>query len=177
MGTVKTEDGIRQVCALWRDALEQTSDDTLRAATAPGEWTLGQVYAHIVDATDGMVVPQIEKCLSVERTAAKKGKTLAGFFVFALGRIPPVRIRFQPIPGYAPKQPRDGASIRSSLDAMEARLLDLVARASSAPRDRRARHPLLGMLNAGEWLQFAQMHLHHHLRQRRRLEQLLKRRV
>ncbi|HVT05306.1 MAG TPA: DinB family protein [Thermoanaerobaculia bacterium] len=169
----KSAEGIRLLIASWRDALEQTSDLRLSAPTEPGQWTLGQVYAHIIEATDGLAIPQLEKCLSPDRESTTKGKTIPGIAVFALGAIPPIRIRFRPSPDYVPKQPANREAIRVSLDAMETRLLELVDRVEGAPTDRRARHPLLGMLNAAEWLQFAQMHLRHHLRQRRRLERIL----
>jgi len=169
---MKTAELIR-ACADWREALEKTTDARLIAPTESGQWTLGQVYAHIIDATELMVVPQIEKCMSPDWRSTSKGKTLAGFGVFALGSIPPIRIRFRPSPDYAPKQPESREAIRVALDRMEARLLDLSARLVDIPADRRARHPLLGMLNAAEWLEFAQMHLRHHHRQRRRLERIL----
>jgi hypothetical protein len=38
----------------------------------------------------------------------------------------------------------------------------------------KVRHPGLGYFNALEWLQFADMHMRHHLRQKRRIEDALK---
>ena len=37
----------------------------------------------------------------------------------------------------------------------------------------KAKHPGLGYLNASEWLQFADMHMRHHLRQKKRVDEFL----
>ena len=38
----------------------------------------------------------------------------------------------------------------------------------------KTKHPGLNYFNANEWLQFAEMHLRHHLKQEKRIEEFLK---
>ena len=38
----------------------------------------------------------------------------------------------------------------------------------------KAKHPGLNYLNASEWLQFADMHMRHHLRQKKRIDDFLR---
>jgi hypothetical protein len=43
-----------------------------------------------------------------------------------------------------------------------------------SPFHGKTKHPGLGFFNANEWLQFAEMHLRHHLKQKERIEEFLK---
>jgi hypothetical protein len=43
-----------------------------------------------------------------------------------------------------------------------------------SPFKGRSKHPGLGFFNAEEWLQFAEIHLRHHFRQKERIDEFLK---
>lgn len=152
---------------VWLAALDSYDDAAWRRAPADDVWSIGQVYAHLVDAGTSFGIDKIEKCF--ERRGEKSKKTFAGYLVFLIGRIPPVRVK-APFKGYAP-QLREKSEARAALLEVKRRLHEVAPRIADAGGT--AGHPFLGKLNAREWLIFSEMHLRHHLRQKKRIDALL----
>ncbi|HXI11075.1 MAG TPA: DinB family protein [Thermoanaerobaculia bacterium] len=157
----------------WLDSLGRYCDDDLRRpGPDPEGWNLGQVYSHIIEATESLAIPSIRKCLDPERKSSPGSMNIAGRLIFFIGSFPPVRIRFKPRPDYVPSDITVDDAKAGLIRTRDA-IRSISGSIEKADPLRRARHPAFGPLNAQQWLLFAEMHLRHHLRQKRRIDKAL----
>ena len=167
MGLEKEYRKFARTADLWISALDNYSDADWNRVPAEGTWTIAQVYAHIVDASRSFGLEKIERC--AERSEGKPTRTWIGRFVFLIGAIPPVRAKV-PTAGYVPPSiSKDEA--RSELNAVKEAMQQSIPTVLSARGV--ATHPFLGKLNAREWFLFSEMHMRHHLRQKKRIDAML----
>lgn len=152
--------------------LEPYSLEQLQRQPSPDQWSLGQMYIHLIQTALYMQLRNIEACRDGTASAAAD-KTEAGQNVMALGSFPPVRIQVPPTPQYTPKQPESLEQIRAGLIDVLERMREIEPQLASIPEEATAAHPRLGGLNAKEWFVLAEMHYRHHLLQRERLQQFL----
>lgn len=157
-----------------------------------GEWSLGQMYMHLVLATQHMQLRNARLCLEPNGSPAVSSsgeKTEAGLAVFASGSFPPERVRVPPSPQYTPPQPgskeqivqglREAVRLMREIEPELAAVFAPAIQAPSTPGSASATgaalntvaHPRLGGLNALEWFRLVEMHYRHHLLQKRRLEE------
>jgi len=166
--------------------LEGTSLDQLLWKPADDEWSLGQMYMHLIRSARFMHLRNVALCLdpngSPEVTQA--GKTEQGENVFKAGSFPPIRIRVAPSPQYTPPQPESKEQIVDGLRETLRRMAEIEPAITAAfEPDIRSRsesdeeivrhtvlHPQFGGLNALEWFRLVEMHYRHHLRQKSRLD-------
>lgn len=167
-------DAFQRTTDEWLAALDTyTPEDFVKKLPVEGEWNLQQVYGHIIEATESLAVPSIEKCLNDGRRPTEATMNVWGRIFFLLGSFPPIRIRFKPRPDYQPRAIATIQDARAGLLRARDKVNAASTRIAAADPARKSRHPAFGALNAAEWLQFAEMHLRHHLRQKRRVERAL----
>ena len=92
--------------------------------------------------------------------------------MFANNEFPDARIEGPPSNKEIP-QPDSIEALKVRLQQLENRASSLPALAGNSQRGGKIRHPRLGYFSAEEWLQFAGMHLRHHLRQKARIDSFL----
>jgi len=161
---------------LWLVALNDYTDE--RFARQPeGQWSIGQVYYHLVTGTERFHLRACRKCLEHRAEIVEGGKTLPGKIVFLLGSFPPAKIRVPPSDDYTPKQPQSRAEMREGLLKLIETMRALAPQIDHAPPAQKCKHPALGMLNAEEWYGLIEMHFRHHLRQKKRLDKFLVKRL
>jgi len=158
----------------WLASLDHYSEEDLRRSNpdGPDAWTLGQIYGHILDATESLAIPSIGKCLDPQRVPTDKKMNVAGRLIFFIGSFPPIRIRYKPRPDYVPPSITVEEARAGLIRSLEA-IRKVSGSIASADRRRKARHPAFGPLNVDQWLLFAEMHLRHHLRQKVRMDKAL----
>ncbi|TDX02059.1 DinB family protein [Dinghuibacter silviterrae] len=142
----------------WIEALDHYTPGMLVYAPAPGSWSIGQVYTHLIDDT-GFFVTQMKAALVTDQQGAMHED---GQRMFARGGFPDVLIE-GPATGKVLPQPEHP---RQALLAIR----EEVNRLDFTRPSGKTRHPGLGYFSALEWLQFAEMHLRHHLRQKARID-------
>jgi hypothetical protein len=144
----------------WIDALNRYTPEMLRQEPGPGSWSLGQVYTHLIDDT-GYFVTQMKAALSSTGHVHEQMHADAAA-MFARNGFPDIAIA-GPATGKQILQP---AHPRQSLEAIR----EDVNRLDFTQPSGKTRHPGLGFFSALEWLQFAEMHLRHHIRRQQRIE-------
>ncbi|MFE6074097.1 DinB family protein [Paenibacillus sp. NPDC057886] len=160
--------------------LELMSDAQLSYKPSEIEWSMGQMYQHLIQSAMKMHLANIRLCISADKDADKKknqGKTETGEAVFAQASFPPIRIHVPASPEYTPLQP-DGresiikgfSEVRDEMRRMEV-LLEGTTLESTLP------HPRFGGLNAEEWFALVEMHYRHHFLQLERLKMVWEERV
>jgi len=158
-----------QTIQLWIDAVDDYSLEMLRQPPQEGNWSLGQVYRHILDDTEWFV-GQMEEALATQENGDKSMHPDAQR-MFADNSFPDILIQGPATNVFIP-QPGSKEELRQRLVAIK----DAVNRlfGDEARGVGKTRHPGLLYFSAGEWLQFAEMHMRHHLRQKARIDEVIK---
>jgi len=162
----KTED----ILDTYRSKLDTIPDDMFDATPPGGGWSFAEVYSHIMQATLASTMA-LERCTQKSCKPTDKKTNLLGKMVLLFGRFPPVKVK-QP-KSVAEKMPALKISkeeARNMIIKCRQRLDAMVTLMRNAENDGRVAHPRLGMLNAGQWLKFIRLHLAHHLKQLKRIE-------
>nr|WP_281285979.1 DinB family protein [Melghirimyces algeriensis] len=140
----------------------------------PDQWSLGQMYNHLIQISLNMQFPAINQCLSNEAECEEE-KTEAGVRVFQNGSFPPIKIKLSDrlVPDFTPAQPESKEELVSGLKKVLEQANEKIDRISSTPHTGKVAHPRFGALNVQEWFQLGEMHFRHHLRQKKELDQIL----
>jgi hypothetical protein len=133
--------------------------------TAPhvSSWSPTQHMHHVADINQRI----IDQLMSDEDGAANTDgagrPNIAGYVVLTLGRLP--RGRGRSPEAFYPPDMVDREELARRVDANRKRLDTLADHLDTLRQsDRRFPHPVLGHLDASEWLRFARVHTGHHHR-------------
>jgi hypothetical protein len=151
-------------------ALERYTFAQLCARPSPTSWSLGQMYLHLI-ADTRFYLEQIKICISNNEhdteQASPHAKTM-----FARNEFPDGFIEGAPDNARIP-QPESKEQLRNELLSVKSEMNAAAALISDSPFTGKTKHPGLHYFNASEWLQFADMHFRHHLRQKKRIDDFL----
>jgi len=136
------------------------------------EWSLGQMYLHLIQSANFMHLRNVDQCLAGSEPATDTAgeKTEIGRKVFEQGSFPPDRIRVPASPQYTPKQPESKEQLKEGLLGVVERMKRTEPTLGQASERNKIPHPRLGALNAKEWFLLIEMHYRHHLLQLDRLK-------
>jgi hypothetical protein len=148
-------------------ALEKYSLPRLLMKYDPKKWSLGQMFLHIVESTD-FFLDNVGTCLGVMKDAGEP-TTERAQRVFAANELPDIEI-VGPASNDRTPQPESIESLREGLTKLKLRAEQVKYNLEGDPPSGKVKHPGLGFFNAGEWYQFADIHIRHHLRQLPRME-------
>ena len=157
-----------ELATYYMEELEKYSIEQFRIKPSAEEWSLGQMYNHLIASTY-MQLDAIAKCRTVVPSATNK-KTDMGEKVYKLGAFPNIQIKVPNHPGYTPENLSNKEELQKRILELITVVKDIEPTLSSIPSDCKVEHPGLGYLNAAEWFQLISMHFAHHLRQKGRLE-------
>jgi hypothetical protein len=134
-------------------------------------WSLGQVYMHIIDET-AYFVEQATACLN-KNANNKKGMHEDAADMFAKNGFPDALLD-SPTNDLNMDQPESKEQILNNLLSIREAVNKLYASFDLSKATGKIKHPGLLYFNAREWLQFAEMHMRHHFRQKKRIDEKLK---
>ncbi|PGO34310.1 hypothetical protein CN984_03330 [Bacillus cereus] len=157
-----------ELATYYIEELEKYSIEQFRMKPSSEEWSLGQMYNHLISATC-MQLDAITKCKTETPSVANK-KTDIGEKVYMIGAFPDIKIKLPDHPGYTPENPANKEGVQKHLLELITIVRKIEPTLPSIPSDCKVKHPGLGYLNAAEWFQLISMHFAHHLRQKDRLE-------
>ncbi|MCC3379570.1 DinB family protein [Paenibacillus farraposensis] len=171
MNTTETLQRFEETVQHYLLELDSFSLEQLQYVPQEGEWSLGQMYLHLVDSALHMHLKNMELCLKPDGEMGLKTET--GTAIFNLGGFPPMRIQVPPSPQYTPPQPTSKEDIVERLHTVIHRMREIepVLRESSGGYT--ISHPRFGALNAREWFLLIEMHYRHHLLQKERLKRAI----
>ncbi|WP_018617156.1 DinB family protein [Segetibacter koreensis] len=156
---------------VWITELEQYDFNSLCAKPSSDSWSLGQVYMHLIDETN-FYIEQMKTCLGTNDNAAEEASTEAKSMFFN-NNFPDEIIEGPPSNLYTP-QPDNKEKLRSCLINLKNEIKVVEILMSTSSYKGKTKHPGLNYFSADEWLQFAEMHFRHHLRQKKRIDNFLK---
>ena len=138
------------------------------------EWSIGQMYMHLIQSALFMQLRNIEHGLAKnEHTVdVDAEKTELGSQVFEAEQFPPVRVKVPASPQYTPLQPESKEQLTQGLQQVVNRMRSTAAvlALEEAATSSKVLHPRLGALNVQEWFHLIEMHYKHHLLQLDRLK-------
>lgn len=174
MNAVEALQRFEQTVSYYLHELDGFSMEQLKFQQAEGEWSIGQMYQHLIQSALHMQLRNIEQCLAQSNgSTTTTAKTEEGAAVFEQGSFPPIRIHVPPSPQYTPAQPETKEQLIQGLALVIRRMNEIQPSLEEASVQNTVLHPRLGALNAKEWFLLIEMHYRHHLRQLKRLKQLM----
>lgn len=154
----------------WIAYLDDYTIEMLHRQPQPGSWSIGQVYVHIIDDTS-YFVEQIAVALSTHDNSDKEMHKHAKS-IFANNAFPDMQIQ-GPSTNVTIRQPQDKARLLQDLTTIKDKVNTLYSTYDFYKASGKTQHPALWFFNAAEWLQFAEMHMRHHFRQKKRIDDQL----
>lgn len=154
----------------YRTQLDLIPDELFDVTPPGGGWSYAEVYSHILQATLGASIAA-EKCTQNSCSPTGKGPSLFGRILLLLGKFPPVKVKVAPTaPDRLSVHKITKEEARNQLIKCRKRIDTIVPLIYKAPKNCRVDHVRLGRLNARQWLKFIRIHLNHHLRQLKQIE-------
>ena len=154
----------------WIDFLDDYTLEMLYQKPDDKSWSLGQVYTHIIDDTAWFV----EQMAAAMQTNADSEKEMhKNARIMLQNNSFPDMIIEGPATNTDIRQPESKGEIRQKLLAIKAEVNALYASFDPSQATGKTRHPGLLYFNTLDWLQFAEMHLRHHFRQKKRIDEKL----
>ena len=153
----------------WIDNVDHYSLAMLLQKPADKSWSLGQVYMHIIDDTH-YFAEQIRLALKTNDNADKPMHEDA-IMIFKNDGFPDIKI-VNTTAGQ-PLQPFNIAALKDGLNTIKQEIAALCADHNLDSAQGKTRHPGLLYFSALDWLRFAEMHMRHHLRQKKRIDEEL----
>lgn len=175
MNTKESLSKLEETAAYYLEQLKGISQEKLTRQPSEDQWSVGQLYAHLIGVTQFMSLRSIALCQEGNPEAISVGgsRSELGEALFQSGGFPDVKIRVPPSPQYTPKQPNDADELVHGLKDIVKRMKAVEPTLDDIPAENRAPHPRLGLFNAKEWFCMVEMHFRHHLKQLKSLQQFL----
>ena len=158
---------IHNLTEAYRTILSTIDDAQFQLTPSIGGWSYSEVYSHIFDASY-LSLQAMENC--IDGKGEKHSTPFIAKVILFLGFLPPWK---------KIKVPKKMESRVKKITKMEAeemirrfsqQLEPDYKRLGKARSDIKIPHPRLGYLNARQWLRFIEIHLKHHLKQLKRIE-------
>lgn len=154
----------------WIGFLDRFTLAQLHQRPSEYAWSLGQVYVHLIDDTDYFVEQMIQAMASGSANSTRDMHPEARRF-FAANAFPDLKLS-NPYNRLDLPQPASVESLRTQLTRIRDRVNGLCEQPEFSSSTGKTAHPGLQFFSATEWLQFAEMHLRHHLHQKDRISSL-----
>ncbi|QJD85431.1 DinB family protein [Cohnella herbarum] len=175
MDTRESLKRLEETVDYYLEQLEGIAEEPLSRKPSEEEWSIGQLYVHLIQSSRFMNLRHIGLCQEGNDPAIVVGgvKNEAGFEVFRNSGFSDVKIHVPPSPQYTPKQPDGKAELNEGMRALVLSMKEIEPKLQEIPPEHTVLHPRLGALNAEEWFKMVEIHFGHHLKQLRRLQQFI----
>ena len=170
MNSSELADDFKSTVDFWLHELDKYSFRQLHVKPGPASWSIGQVYMHLIHETS-FYLDQARVCLSNEDHATEQATPHAKM-MFRNNSFPDEIIEGPPTNANIP-QPEGKDQLKTGLLRLRNEAVEIGALISGSECTGKTKHPGLHYFSAAEWLQFAGMHLRHHLGQKRRIDEFL----
>lgn len=163
-----TED-LNRTIDTWIDIIQQYSDKELCTQPDANNWSIGQVCMHLINDTNWFI-EQLKICLSNNENAEKTKSPFAKS-MFANNSFPDEKLS-NPANINIPQPPSKEVLLQLFVQ-LKNDMNHAAIKIESSRSKGKAKHPGFNYFSAIEWLQFAEMHLRHHLKQKERIDAFL----
>lgn len=154
----------------WIDYLDNYSLEMLSQKPDDNSWSLGQVYTHITDDTAwfaGQMSAAMHTTLDSEKEMHENAQLM-----FRNNSFPDMVIE-GPATNTFMRQPESKEEVKKRLLEIKLEVNMLFTSFEPSSATGKTSHPGLLFFGTLDWLQFAEMHLRHHFRQKKRIDEKL----
>ncbi len=167
MSNAKVSQSILKIVAAYEAHLTSKTEEDFQRIPPIGGWSYSEVYSHIFDASL-LSLMAIQNCINGEgKTEATPLGTKAVLF---FGMLPPGKRYKVPTRLVERVKKINKMAAQQYIIDFELQLGKIYPHISGTNQNIKAKHPRLGYLNATQWLRFIEIHLNHHFKQLRRIE-------
>ena len=153
--------------------LEYYGENQFKKKTEVSEWTIGQLYHHVIQGSYDNHFKAIRNCLKKEGGDLKGRKNLIGYFVFITGFYPPIKL--QGLSNYSPSQIENIAKAKDSVYGYLKEMQKIAIEIDKAGEAKyKVKHRNFGRLTALEWYKLIVIHQKHHLKQKKKIDKILR---
>jgi len=172
MNNKKTLQNFLENVEIWGKELGKYNINQLTQKESPENWSMGQLYKHLIDGTINYHLQQVNQCANSSENKSKK-KNFKGFMAYnILNGFPPIKIKVPASETYTPKQPKNKQELEYGFQKLKQEMNNTF---ENLKKDRKGKtaHPGFSYLNASEWYRLIPMHFKHHLRQKENIDNFL----
>ncbi|MDI3322412.1 DinB family protein [Pinibacter soli] len=164
-------DEFNHIIDYWITELNQYTFEQICAKPSDKSWSLGQLCMHLIENTD-YYANQILICITnndfMNEEAAAAAKNMFDNNDF------PDKLIEGPTANALTMQPASKEQLHTDMLSLRIKMNEAAALMAKSNYKGKTKHPGLNYFSAGDWLQFAEMHFRHHLRQKTRIDIFLK---
>ena len=154
----------------WMKCLDNYTIGQMVRVPAPGSWSMGQLYIHLIrDST--FYIEQARETFSGNKHSAEQSLPAAKE-MFSKNEFPDIQIEGNPSNAFIP-QPESKDQLLKGLVELKRMIKEIAPGLTDNQHQGKTKHPGLGYFSAPEWIQFTDMHFHHHLKQKKRIDTFL----
>lgn len=171
MNTSKVYQSIIKVVNGYKAQLTTKGEESFVLTPPIGGWSYSEVYSHIFDASLLSLIA-LNNCLKGEGEI--KPTHFATKMILFFGSLPPGKKYKVPKRLAERVKKINLLAAQQFITDFELQLLKLYPLINEANVKIKTKHPRLGYLNAKQWLRFIEIHLNHHFKQLKRIENSFK---
>ena len=154
---------------IWINTIQQYNFEQLCIQPEVNSWSLGQVCMHLLNDTNWFI-EQIKTC-AISNDSADETMTPYAQAIFKNNSFPDERLS-NPANIYVP-QPISKEVLLQNFINLKKDMNNAAALIANNKSKGKTKHPGFNYFNATEWLHFADTHLRHHFKQKKRIEKYL----
>jgi hypothetical protein len=155
----------------WELAVSQFPEELFRKKPGNGSWSMSQLSTHLIDSTTRSL-GQVEKCCQSDENCGE-AKTAMGESSLQTNALGEVRVKNPAHVSNPPVESPDREFVLAGFKKLSHSFAEIATKTADQPGRGKQKHPVLGFLNAKEWLQVIDIHLRHHLLQQARIRESL----
>lgn len=161
-----------QTIDTWKKATEEYTEQLFESKPSEGVWSIGQVCEHLTDSTKRVFVV-IDKCLSGNSNENEQ-KTAPGESAIKTNVLTNIKVQNPAHKENPPLQPENQSAVREAFEEVRQQFIIVAEKVKTSKATGKENHPVLGYMNAHEWLHTIDMHWRHHLKQKESIDIFLK---
>lgn len=160
-------DDFNDIIDYWIAELNHYTFEQLCTKPSVESWSLGQLYMHLLENTD-FYIDQIRICISnndfSNEEAADNAKEM-----FRNNEFPNQLIE-GPLENASTPHPTSKEQLHADLLSLKMKMITTASLMAKSDCKGKTKHPGLHYFGAEDWMQFAEMHFRHHVRQKARID-------
>ena len=171
MSIEKIYQSVLKTAEAYRQKLEGFNSEDFQVEPPIGGWSYSEVYSHIFDSSL-LSLMALNNCITGE--GKEKPTAFAVKVILFFGSLPPGRKYKVPSKIAARVKKISIAAAQQFITDFELQLAQTYPKMKDADPKMKTKHPVIGYLNTKQWLRFIEIHLNHHYKQLKRIENSFK---
>lgn len=171
MSIEKIYQSVVKLAEAYRQRLEGFGPSDFQREPPIGGWSYSEVYTHIFDSS-------LLSLMAMNNCIKGEGKEKSTHFIVKMilffGSLPPGRKYKAPSKIAVRVKKISIAAARQFITDFELQLAQIYPKMQNANPKMKTKHPVIGYLNTKQWLRFIEIHLNHHYKQLKRIENSFK---